>query len=301
MSDKQFKHIPVLLEECIELLNIKDGGIYVDCTLGGGGHAAALLQNDKCQMTNVKLIGIDTDLEAINAAKQRLEKFKDIEYVHDNFRNLKKILTEKVDGILLDLGVSSYQIDEASRGFSIKHDGPLDMRMDQSLKLTAETIVNQFGRDELIKIFSEYGEERFSKRISNAICVMRRACRQAGNEKPIQTTFELKAIVEKAIPTWKKRESVTRIFQALRIAVNQELENLTTALEDAIQLLNPGARIVVISYHSLEDRIVKHAFRKAKEEKKLNILTKKPIRPLANEISSNPRAKSAKLRAGERT
>ncbi|MFH1347246.1 MAG: 16S rRNA (cytosine(1402)-N(4))-methyltransferase RsmH [Candidatus Margulisiibacteriota bacterium] len=290
MSDKPFKHIPVLLKECIELLNIKDGGTYVDCTLGGGGHTEAILATGfKLQVT-----GFDQDQEAIDAAKQRLSQYNNIEYVHDNFRNLKKILTEKVDGILLDLGVSSYQIDEASRGFSIQKDGPLDMRMDKSLKLTAQTIINQFDQEELYKIFKEFGEERFSKRISNAICVKR-------DEQPIQTTWELKAIVEKAIPTWKKRESVTRIFQALRITVNEELENLKTALQDAIDLLKPGGRIVVISYHSLEDRLVKHAFRNAKEDKKLKILTKKPIRSSEAEISSNPRAKSAKLRAGERS
>lgn len=298
MSDKQFQHIPVLLQETIKFLNIKDGGTYVDCTLGGGGHTEAILSAGTPSPRGrgglgVRVFGIDTDKEAIEASKKRLSQYKNIEYIHDNFRNLKKILTEKVDGILLDLGVSSYQIDEATRGFSIKHDGPLDMRMDQSLKLTAATIINQFSQDELVKIFSEYGEERFSKRISNAICAQR-------DEQPIQTTWELKAIVEKAIPTWKKRESVTRIFQALRIAVNQELESLKTALEDAIQLLNPGGRIVVISYHSLEDRIVKHAFRKAKQDEELTILTKKPVRSKEDETSANPRARSAKLRAGER-
>ncbi|MFH1684192.1 MAG: 16S rRNA (cytosine(1402)-N(4))-methyltransferase RsmH [Candidatus Margulisiibacteriota bacterium] len=298
MSDKPFKHIPVLLKESIELLNIKDGGVYVDCTLGGGGHTEAILTASTPSPSGrgglgVRALGIDADQDAIEAAKQRLAKFSNIEYVHDNFRNLKKILTEKVDGILLDLGISSYQIDEASRGFSIKHDGPLDMRMDQSLKLTAAAIINQFSQDGLVKIFSEYGEERFSKRISNKICVMR-------NAGPIETTFQLKKIIEEAIPTWKKRESVTRIFQALRIAVNQELDSLKTALLDAIDLLKPGGRIVAISYHSLEDRIVKHAFRNAKEEKKLKVLTKKPIRSSEAETSSNPRAKSAKLRGGER-
>ncbi|MBU0672543.1 MAG: 16S rRNA (cytosine(1402)-N(4))-methyltransferase RsmH [Candidatus Margulisbacteria bacterium] len=289
MSDNAYHHIPVLLKESIDLLNVKEGGTYVDCTLGGGGHAEAIL---KGLGVRGQVLGIDTDLEAIEAAKKRLAAHKNIKFVHDNFKNLKKILTEKVDGILLDLGVSSYQIDQASRGFSIREDGPLDMRMDQSLALTAETIINQFGQEELVKIFSEYGEERFSKRIAKAIVVGRATSN-------IKTTFQLKEIIEKAIPTWKKRESVSRIFQSLRIFINQELDSLKTLLNDAVDCLNPGGRIVVISYHSLEDRIVKQTFRAAKADGKMNLLTKKPLRATEDEISSNPRAKSAKLRAGE--
>ncbi|MFC1511487.1 16S rRNA (cytosine(1402)-N(4))-methyltransferase RsmH [Candidatus Margulisiibacteriota bacterium] len=190
-------------------------------------------------------------------------------------------------GFLFDLGVSSYQIDEAARGFSIKKDGPLDMRMDKSQKLTASDILNRSSQEELEKIFKEYGEERFSRRIAKAV----------EQQRPLTTTKQLKEIVEQAIPTWKKRESVTRIFQALRIAVNQELDSLKLALSDAIELLRPGGRIVVISYHSLEDRIVKQTFRQAEQ---LKVLTKKPLRANEAEISSNPRARSAKLRAGEK-
>jgi 16S rRNA (cytosine1402-N4)-methyltransferase len=222
-----------------------------------------------------------------------LSGHRNIEFSHANFRDLKKVLTKDYDGILLDLGVSSHQIDQASRGFSLQHDGPLDMRMDQSLKLTAETIVNEFDQSELARIFREFGEERFAKRIAKAICVVR-------DKSRIETTFELKEIIEKAIPTWKKRESVTRIFQALRIAVNDELQSLEKALIDAIDLLKPGGRLVVISYHSLEDRLVKQALRQAKQDKVINILTKRPLRPSEAETSSNPRSRSAKLRAGEK-
>ncbi len=285
----QYKHIPVLLKESIELLNPKEGKTFVDCTLGGGGHTEEIkIRNPKSE-----IIGIDVDQDALDAAKERLAKYKNIEYVKDNFKNIKNIVKEPVDGILFDLGVSSYQIDEASRGFSVQKDGALDMRMDKSQKLTAEEIVNNFKPDELEGIFSEYGEERFSRRIAKAIVAKREI-------HTLRTTFQLKEIIEEAIPTWRKRESVTRIFQALRIAVNRELGNLKTALQDAIELLAPGGRIAVISYHSLEDRIVKQIFRKAKGDGKILILTKKPVRPSAGEISSNPRAKSAKLRAGER-
>jgi 16S rRNA (cytosine1402-N4)-methyltransferase len=290
MSDRCFEHTPVLLKETIELLDPKDEGTYVDCTLGGGGHAEELkIKNAKC-----KIIGIDRDREAIEAAKKRLSGHKGIEFIHDNFSNLKQHLKEKVDGVLFDLGVSSYQLDEASRGFSLREDGPLDMRMDRAQKLTAEELVDRSDPQELERIFREYGEERFARRISNAICVKR-------NAKKIETTFELKEIIEKAIPTWRKRESVTRIFQALRIAVNRELDNLEIALRDAIERLKPKGRIVVISYHSLEDRMVKNIFRNAAREDKLKLLTKKPISPSAFEASSNPRARSAKLRAAAKT
>jgi 16S rRNA (cytosine1402-N4)-methyltransferase len=287
MSDN-FRHTPVLLKESIELLNVKEGKTYVDCTLGGGGHTEMMAS------TKVRIFGIDMDEEAIVAAKKRLAKYQNIEYIKDNFRNIAKIVKEPVDGILFDLGVSSYQIDEASRGFSIQIDGPLDMRMDKSHKLTAADIINNFPQEELEQIFKEYGEERFSRRIAKSIAATRQ-------KNEIKSTGQLREIIEKTIPTWKKRESVTRIFQALRIAVNNELDSLKTALSDAIHLLNPGGRIVAISYHSLEDRIVKQTLKKAKEDGSLNILTKKPVRASEAEISSNPRAKSAKLRAGEKT
>lgn len=290
MSDN-YQHTPVLLRESTDFLNIKTGGTYVDCNLGGGGHAEIIAKT-------ANVIGIDMDQEAIDAAKKRLSQYpldsargkQNIKFIRDNFKNIKEIVKDPVDGILFDLGISSYQIDKPARGFSIKNDGPLDMRMDRSQKLTAEQIVNNFEAEELEKIFSELGEERFSRRIAKAII----------NKRPVKTTFQLKAIVEKAIPTWKKRESVTRIFQALRIAVNNELTNLKTALSEAIDLLKPGGRIVILSYHSLEDRIAKQALRKAKQEEKISILTKKPLRASEEESASNPRAKSAKLRAGER-
>jgi 16S rRNA (cytosine1402-N4)-methyltransferase len=288
MSDK-YKHIPVLLKEAIDLLNLKPAGTYVDCTLGGGGHTEGI----KLRSPASKVIGIDTDYEAILATKAKLARFENIEIINDNFRNIAKLVKAPVDGILFDLGVSSYQIDEPSRGFSLQKDGPLDMRMDRSQRLNAKEIINNFNQDKLEKIFREFGEERFAHRIAKAILRKRRS-------EEISTTFELKKIVEKAIPFWKKRESITRVFQSLRIAVNQELDNLRSALSDAIDLLNPSGRIVAISYHSLEDRIVKHTFRNANQAGKLKILTKKPVLPSASEISSNPRAKSAKLRAAEK-
>ncbi|MEA3493262.1 MAG: 16S rRNA (cytosine(1402)-N(4))-methyltransferase RsmH [Candidatus Margulisiibacteriota bacterium] len=285
MSDN-YQHTPVMSRESIDFINIKAGGAYVDCNLGGGGHAEIIAKT-------ANVIGIDMDQEAVDAAKKRLSAKRNIEYVRDNFKNLKNIVKEPVDGILFDLGISSYQIDEPSRGFSVKNDGPLDMRMDKSQKLTAEQIINNFEQEELEKIFKKYGEERFSKRIARRIIEIR-------DMQYVNTTFQLKELVEKAIPTWKKRESVTRIFQALRIAVNDELNSLKTALNDAVDLLKPGGRIVILSYHSLEDRIAKQTLRNAKREEKIIILTKKPVRAGEEEIASNPRAKSAKLRAGER-
>jgi len=284
-----FKHTPVLLKETIQFLNPKDNGTYVDCTLGGGGH----VENLKVQTSNLKIIGIDQDGEAIEAAKNRLAKFDNIEFIKDNFKNLKKIIQQPVDGILFDLGVSSHQIDTAERGFSIQKDGPLDMRMDKGSKTTAEEIINTYREEELQKIFKEFGEERFAHRIAKAIC------RKRALEK-IKTTFQLKEIVGKAIPTWKKRESVTRIFQSLRIFINDELDVLKSALKDAIDLLKPGGRIVVISYHSLEDRITKHTLKEAKQALQLQILTKKPVQAGLEELSLNPRSRSAKLRAGEK-
>lgn len=257
--------------------------VFVDATLGFGGHAAALLAS------GARVIGVDQDREALEAAKIGLSEYRDISYIHDNFSNLKEIVTEPVDGILFDLGVSSYQIDEARRGFSIRFDGPLDMRMDQGQKLTAAEIVNEWPEEELTRIFMEYGEERFAKRIGARIGVVR-------NTNKIETTGQLKLIIEKAIPTWRKRESVTRVFQALRIAVNSELENLRLALHACPGLLKPGGRLVVISYHSLEDRMVKWFFREQEKSGILKIITKKPKAAGEAERAANPRARSAKLR-----
>ncbi|MBI5700436.1 16S rRNA (cytosine(1402)-N(4))-methyltransferase RsmH [Candidatus Saganbacteria bacterium] len=285
-------HNPVMPIVTIESLNLKKGGTYVDCTLGGGGHA----ENVKCQMSNVKLIGIDQDNEALAEAHRNLEtkEHSDIEYVHGNFSDIGKLINKPVDGFLFDLGISSHQINEESRGFSIRSDAPLDMRMDKGSQLTAYSVVNGYSKEELTRIFFEYGEERFSKRVSNAIW-------QTRDANPIKTTFQLKDIIEKAIPTWKKRESVTRIFQALRIEVNHELESLKKGFSAAVEKLNPGGRIVVISYHSLEDRIVKWFFRDLHKNGILKIITKKPILPSEEEILANPRARSAKLRCAEKT
>ena len=290
MSDNSY-HVPVMLKEVVEKLNIKPNGTYVDGTLGGGGHAQAILEK---LSPEGKLIGIDTDQDALAAAKLRLANYANVEYIHNNFRNIKKILTAPVDGILLDLGGSSYQINEASRGFSIQNDGPHDMRLDQSEPLTAEVVVNEYSEEELVKIFKEWGEERFSTRVARAIISARKSQR-------INSTFALKTLIENAIPTWRKRESVTRIFQALRITVNEELTSLANFLNDAIDVLNPEGRLVVMAYHSLEDRLVKQTFRQAKAEEKITILTKKPLMAELEETSINSRARSAKLRAGEKT
>ena len=285
-----YQHTPVLSDKVLEYLNPASGKVFIDCTLGGGGHTDKLKIHPDSIGTKLKIIGMDRDLDAIEFAKQKLSKYDDIIYIHDNFSNIKKHVKSKVDGILFDLGVSSYQINEASRGFSLQKDGPLDMRMDQSQKLTAGEIVNNYPVKELERIFWEYGEERFARRIAQAVIKSRK----------IDSTFKLKELIEKAIPTWRKRESVTRVFQALRIAVNSEMENLRIALKESIALLRPGGRMVVISYHSLEDRIVKHTFRDFVKDGILKPLTKKPIRPTAQETDKNPRAGSAKLRAAEK-
>ena len=309
----QFKHIPVLLKESIDFLFPKQNGIYVDATLGGAGHSLEILKRTDGK---AKLIGIDQDEDAIRAAEQKINGsgYKST-IIKGNFANIKEILEGSnipaVDGILFDLGISSYQIETPERGFGLRTDGPLDMRMDRSLGTSAEDLVNQLEALELKKIIKEFGEERFAGRIANAIVRER-------EKIPIKTTFQLKGIIEKALPPsapQKKLNSVTRTFQALRIEVNAELENLKRALNDSIDLLKKHGRIVVISYHSLEDRIVKDKFRlEAKDcvcppkfpkcvcdhEKRLNILTKKPVQPGEAEIEKNPRSRSAKLRAAER-
>jgi len=305
----KFEHIPVLLKESIDFLSPKPDGIYIDATLGGGGHSLEILKRTKGK---AKLIGIDWDEDAVETAKKRI---REAVIIRDNFANLKSILNSLkikfVDGVIFDLGLSSYQIETGERGFSLRKDGPLDMRMDKRLKITASDLVNKLDSDKLKKIIKNYGEERFAGRIANALVKARKS-------KPIDRTLELKRIIEKALPPSspkRKLDSVTRVFQALRIAVNSELDNLKHALDDSIDILKKHGRIVVISYHSLEDRIVKQKLRlEAKDcicppktprcvcghKKKLKILTKKPIQPTRTEIESNPRGRSAKLRAGER-
>jgi 16S rRNA (cytosine1402-N4)-methyltransferase len=308
----EFHHVPVLLTQTIDLLNINPDGIYVDGTLGGGGHSYEICR----RLKKGKLIGIDQDLEAINSASKRLEEFKDkTTFVNDNFKNISKILKNlninKVDGILLDIGVSSYQLDEESRGFSYQYDAPLDMRMNRNSTFSAKQIVNEYSESQLAKIIFEYGEERFAKRISKFI-VEERA------KKPIETTFELVEIIKRAIPASNRREGphpAKRTFQAIRIEVNDELNVLRQAVDDSIDLLNTDGRLCIITFHSLEDRIVKESFSKlnnpctcppsfpvcvCKKERKINILTRKPITASNEELENNPRSRSAKLRGAER-
>ena len=307
----EFKHIPVLLNECIEGLKIKPDGIYVDGTLGGAGHSSKIAE--KLSKTGI-LIGIDRDEEALKAAKNRLKEFDNIKYIHGNHDEIRNILKElkidKVDGILLDLGVSSYQLDEASRGFSYMSNSKLDMRMDRTSKLTAEEIVNTYSEKELSKILFEYGEEKFANRIANKICEYRK-------EKRIETTQELTQIVEKAIPKKMQNEGhpAKRTFQAIRIEVNNEIEPLYNTILDCIDALKPSGRLCVITFHSLEDRAVKNAYADANGKctcppglpycacgaKKIgNIINKKPIIASDDEQKQNSRSKSAKLRIFEK-
>ena len=252
----EFKHISVLLNQCINGLNIKEDGIYVDGTLGGAGHSSEIL---KKLSSNGTLIGIDRDEEALSVVKERLKEYKNVIYVHGNHDDIKEILTDlnicKVDGILLDLGVSSYQLDEAERGFSYTKDAPLDMRMDKTNDLTAEYIVNNYTQEKLFQIIYEYSEEKFSKSIAKKICEYRK-------NKEIKTTKELAEIIESAIPGFAKKDGhpAKRTFQAIRIEVNDEIRPLYNTIRNCIDVLNPGGRLCVITFHSLEDRAVKDAF-----------------------------------------
>lgn len=307
---KEFEHIPVLLNECIEGLKIKEKGIYVDGTLGGAGHSFRIAT--KLNNTGT-LIGIDRDAEAIQKAKETLKEFNNIIYVKDNHDNIKEILSklniEKVDGILLDLGVSSYQIDEETRGFSYTKNSPLDMRMDKNQKLTAEYVVNEYTEEELANIIYKYGEEKFSRQIARRICEYRK-------EKRIQTTSELVEIIEKSVPRSSTGgHPAKRTFQAIRIEVNNEIEPLYNTVKNAIDVLKPQGRLCIITFHSLEDRAVKEAYQDSvgkctcppdlpycvcgnKPEGK--IITKKPILPTEKEMEINSRSKSAKLRIFEK-
>nr|WP_314503753.1 16S rRNA (cytosine(1402)-N(4))-methyltransferase RsmH [uncultured Lachnoanaerobaculum sp.] len=307
-----FNHKSVLLDEVIESLNIKADGYYVDGTLGGGGHALEVVK----RLKTGKLIGIDQDMDAINAATQRLIDYsKSVIIIRDNYVNIENILKkeniEKVDGIYIDLGVSSYQLDTAERGFTYRFDAPLDMRMDDRNELRASDIVNEYSESELFHIIRDYGEDRFAKNIAKHIVEYR-------NKKRIETTFELVDIIKASIPM---KIQVTgghpakRTFQAIRIELNKELEVLTDSINVMIDLLKPGGRLSVITFHSLEDRIVKQAFKKAESpcvcpkkfpvcvcgnKSKGRVITRKAILPGEEELEENSRAKSAKLRVFEK-
>lgn len=308
-----FVHVPVLLDECIEGLNIKSGGIYVDGTIGGAGHSREIA---KLMGSDGILIGIDQDINAINAARERLEVYGErVKLVNDNFKNIKSIVhglgIDKVDGILLDLGVSSHQLDEGERGFSYMKDATLDMRMDRKNPLTAETIVNEWSEDEIHNIIKEYGEERWAKRIAEFIVRERQTQR-------ITSTQQLVDIIKSAIPASARREGphpAKRTFQALRIAVNDELGILEKTITDGVDLLKPQGRICIITFHSLEDRIVKTMFNKLEKPctcppripqcicgqvPKIKVISRKPVTASPEELEKNPRARSAKLRVAER-
>ncbi|WP_297281451.1 16S rRNA (cytosine(1402)-N(4))-methyltransferase RsmH [uncultured Anaerococcus sp.] len=304
----EFKHISVLADEVIENLNIKEDGIYVDLTLGKGGHSRLILESlsDKG-----RLIGFDQDEDALNAAKENLKDFSNVDFIKSNFEKFEEVLKdieiEKIDGALMDIGVSSYQIDNGDRGFSYMHDGPLDMRMDTTNELTAEKIVNEYPKDELVRVFSEYGEERFSKTIARKIVEVRK------NQR-IDTTFKLRELIQKSVRS-NEAHPEKRVFQALRIEVNRELEVLENTLEQVVDHLNIGGRLCVISFHSLEDRIVKNKFRDLEKDcicppglpvcvcdhkAKVKLVNKKPITASAKELKENSRSKSAKLRVCQR-
>ena len=309
----EFKHISVLLDETIDSLNIKPDGIYVDGTLGGGGHS---LEICKRLGQGGRLIGIDQDMDAIKAASKRLEAYKEkINIVHSNYQDIESCLGELsicgVDGIVLDLGVSSYQLDNVDRGFTYREDTPLDMRMDQSQMKTAKDIVNGYSEMELFKVIRDYGEDQFAKNIAKHIV-------KAREDGPIETTGQLNEIIKAAIPA-KMRQGTghpsKKTFQAIRIELNQELEVLENSIDKMIELLNPGGRLSIITFHSLEDRIVKNLFRRnmnpctcppsfpvctCGQAPKGKIITRKPIIPSDEEISDNKRAKSSKLRVFEK-
>lgn len=304
----EFKHIPIMLNEVIDGLNINPEGIYVDLTVGGAGHSTEILK----RLTTGKLICVDQDEEALSVAKSRLEEISDnVLFYKSNFENFKEILDyfeiDKVDGVLLDIGVSSYQLDNGQRGFSYMIDAPLDMRMDKSLEKTAFDIVNYYDAKDLEYIFYNYGEEKWTKRIVEFILNYRR-------EKTIETTFDLVDIIEKAIPKAVRAKGghpAKRVFQAIRIEVNRELEVIEKVIPDIVERLNKNGRLCIITFHSLEDRIVKDSFKElakgctcpkelyicvCNNKPKIEILTKKPLIPSETEKLENSRSKSSKLR-----
>ncbi len=292
-----YAHFPVLIEEVIEFLDPHPDGIYVDCTLGGAGHALKILERSS---PTGRLIGIDRDREAIEEAYIRLKPYEArTTLIHGNFSDLREILRElnisKVEGILMDLGVSYQQLIDEKRGFSFQSEGPLDMRMDRTQRETASKLINTLSRGELEGILRRYGEERWGRKIAKAIVRYRQ-------KTPIVTTTQLRNIISLAVLKPPRRiHSATKAFQAIRIAVNDELNNLEKAIRDGIPLLKSGGRLCILSFHSLEDRIVKESFRQYEKLPGLiTIITKKPIAPSKGEISENPRARSAKLRVAER-
>jgi 16S rRNA (cytosine1402-N4)-methyltransferase len=308
-----FKHTTVLLEEAVNGLNIKSDGIYVDCTLGGAGHSSVILSR---LGENGKLYAFDQDETAIANAREKLAQYGDrLTIIKSNFlyvkEELEKLGIEKVDGVLYDLGVSSPQLDTPERGFSYHHDAPLDMRMDQDAEISAYDVINHWSYEDLVRIFFRYGEEKFSKQIARKI-------EAARMKRPIETTAELVDLIKDAIPAPARRKGghpAKRVFQAIRIAVNDELGVFEKSLQQAIELLNPGGRISCITFHSLEDRICKAAFKKAGETPNLppglpiipdeykpviKIITRKPILPSEEELEQNNRARSAKLRIAEK-
>ncbi len=308
-----FEHISVLLDECIFNLNIKSDGLYVDGTLGGAGHSFEICQ----RLANKgKLIGIDRDINAIKAAQKRLCEYNFVQYVHRNFSDFKYIAKEfdiigKVDGILLDLGVSSHQLDEAERGFSYMNDAPLDMRMDVREDFSAFNVVNEYDEKNLTRIISDYGEERWAKRIAEFIVKEREL-------KPIETTFELVSVIKKAVPKGARNDGphpAKRTFQAIRIEVNSELDILKKSVFDMVDSLKAGGRLCVITFHSLEDRIIKNTFKELEnpcvcprefpvcvcgKKPSVKIITRRPIIPSDIELEKNHRARSAKLRVVEK-
>ena len=308
----EFKHYSVMLSETVDALNVTDGGIYADGTLGGGGHSFEILSRGK----NIRLIGIDQDKDALSAASKRLAQFgNQVTYVNSNFKNISSVLDElgidEIDGMVLDLGVSSYQLDNEERGFSYMKSAPLDMRMNQSAPLSAYEVVNEYSAEQLTDIFYRYGEENWSKRVAQFICEKRK-------EAPIKTTGELSEIIKAAIPKGARKDELhpeKRIFQAIRIEVNGELEILKGAVCDIVKRLKKGGRLSVITFHSLEDRIIKQVFADLAKgctcpanfpvcvcgkKPEIKVITRKPILPSDDELSENSRSKSAKLRVAEK-
>ena len=308
----EFNHISVLLNECLEGLNIKEDGIYVDGTLGGAGHSSEILK----RLSNEgRLIGIDQDTDALKAAKERLENYSNVTFVHSNFSSIENVLNnlniDGVDGILMDLGVSSYQLDEGERGFSYMKDAPLDMRMNRDNDFSAYNVINEYSEEDLYRIIRDYGEEKFARRIASFIVENRQ-------EKNIETTLELVEIIKSAIPAKARREGphpAKRTFQAIRIEVNSELSILNKTIEDGVGKLNKGGRMAIITFHSLEDRIVKNKFRDLAvscrcpkefpvcvcgEKAKVKVISRKAIEPTKEEVDINPRSRSAKLRVIEK-